>query len=38
MDYLNTHVKYNPDCHDYSTFEVFKYNYFIWVLAYFVGL
>jgi hypothetical protein len=38
MDYLSTHVKYNPDCHAYSTLDVFKYNYFIWVLAFFIGL
>jgi hypothetical protein len=38
MDYLNSHVKANPDCHAYSASEVFKYNYLVWVLAFFVGL
>lgn len=38
MDYLNSHVKANPDCHDYSVSSVFKYNYLVWVLAFFVGL
>lgn len=27
-----------PECHLYSARELFNYNYFIWTLAYFVGL
>jgi hypothetical protein len=38
MDYLSTRKSETPNCHEYSTWEVFQYNYFIWVLAYFVGL
>ena len=38
MNYLNSRVKANPDCHDYSVSSVFKYNYLVWVLAFFVGL
>ncbi len=27
-----------PNCHIYSLFEVFKYNYFVWTTGYFLGL
>ncbi len=37
MDYLNSQLG-NENCYTYSTWEVFKYNYFIWVAAYFIGL
>ena len=36
MDYL-TRIR-NPECHLYSPEEVFSYNYYIWTLAYFIGL
>lgn len=37
MDYLTKHLT-EPECHSYSSWEIFKYNYLIWVAAYFVGL
>jgi hypothetical protein len=36
MDYLTPVTQ--PECHIYSNQEVFNYNFFIWTLAYFVGL
>ena len=35
MDYI---TKRTPECHLYSQKEVFHYNYFIWTVAYFIGL
>jgi hypothetical protein len=37
MDYLTKHLT-APECHTYSSWEVFSYNYFIWVAAFFIGL
>jgi hypothetical protein len=36
MNYLNR--DYTPGCHEYSGPEVFHYNYFIWTVAFFIGL
>jgi len=37
MDYLSKHLT-EAECKTYSSWEIFKYNYFIWVAAYFIGL
>lgn len=39
MDYVTKRqTGSTPECHLYSESEIFNYNYFVWTLAYFVGL
>jgi|LauGreDrversion4_2_1035121.scaffolds.fasta_scaffold291746_1 hypothetical protein len=37
MDYLTKHLA-EPECKQYTAWEIFKYNYFIWVACFFIGL
>lgn len=37
MDYLTKHLA-EPECKQYTAWQIFKYNYFIWVACFFIGL
>lgn len=38
MNYVSGGNLKTPECHLYKTWELFKYNFFIWTTAYFIGL